>query len=305
MFRHQAESCWVYAKYLSFLEVDPKSVNSIASIPFMPISFFKDFVVKSGEWKEECIYLSSGTSNTGHPARHFVQSRQTYLAHTRQIFENIYGSLKDYTLLALLPSYQERTGSSLIDMVDYFMSFTQSESAYFLNDVNGLRNVIKRCQTAEKKPILLGVSYALLDYIEDYQHQFPELIVIETGGMKGRRKEMTRSELHQRLSEGFGVEHIHSEYGMTELMSQCYSKGNGLFEGNDSLMVLAGDIHDPFDYVKFGQLGRLNLIDLANKDTCAFIATSDLGRVFEDGTFAVEGRLDHSDVRGCNLLVSH
>lgn len=219
-------------------------------------------------------------------------------------FSHFYGSPKDYTLLALLPSYLEREGSSLIYMIDELIKKTENpDSGYYLYNHQELFKMLQKLQKEQKKVIMIGVTYALLDFIEAYSINFPELIVMETGGMKGKRKEIIRDELHQILCKGFGVETIHSEYGMTELLSQGYSLGNGIFQCPPWMQVSTREVNDPLSTGKVGSVGGINIIDLANVFSCSFIATQDLGKVYDDGSFEISGRFDNSDIRGCNLLV--
>ncbi len=219
-------------------------------------------------------------------------------------FNFFYGDISQYTILALLPSYLEREGSSLIYMVDELIKRSgQALSGYFLHNHLDLYTTLERLQAEKQKVILIGVTYALLDFIEKYQVRFPELIVMETGGMKGKRKEMIRFELHEILCGGFGVASVHSEYGMTELLSQAYSKGDGVFQGPPWMKVLSRDVNDPLSYLEYGRTGGINIIDLANRYSCSFISTQDLGKVHPDGSFEIAGRFDNSDIRGCNLLV--
>ena len=279
-------------------------ISTVAEIPFLPISFFKTHEILSDGNTPQQIFSSSGTTGMVQ-SRHFVTDLNVYEQSFNKAFELFYGSIKDKCFLALLPSYLERDGSSLIYMVDALIQ--QSEhpnSGYFLHNHTDLYNVLKQQQQAGRKTILIGVTYALLDFLEQFTINYPELIVMETGGMKGKRKEMVREELHAILTTGFGVKSIHSEYGMTELLSQAYSFGEGIFNCPPWMRIVLRDTNDPLSLLNNNQTGGINVIDLANFNSCAFIATQDLGRTFSDGSFEVLGRFDNADIRGCNLLVS-
>ena len=278
-------------------------MQSVEQIPFLPISFFKTHTIKTGEWAAQKTYTSSGTTGA-QTSRHFVFDEDWYLQNAAAIFEKIYGKVEDFCFLALLPNYLEREGSSLIAMADFFIIKSKYEqSGFFLYDQERLVKLLKANELAKVPTVLIGVSFALLDLAEQYQLSLAHTIVMETGGMKGRRKEMTRAELHDVFQKSFGIENVHSEYGMTELLSQGYSKGQGIFEPGFTMQIRTREITDPFRYTNAGRHGVINIIDLANIDSCAFIATDDLGRVYENGTFEVLGRLDQSDIRGCNLMV--
>lgn len=303
VFQHQSKWNPFYAHFLDLLHIDPQKIQQVSDIPFLPIQFFKNQEIKTGTWDEKMTFTSSGTTGKN-SSQHFVFQPDFYLDNTQKGFEKFYGKLSNYCFLALLPAYLERTGSSLIYMADYFIQQSKyGQSGFFLNDLEKLSHTLKHCQEQQIPTILLGVSFALWDLAERYPMNLKDLIIMETGGMKGRRKEITRTELHDILTQAFGVRHIHSEYGMTELFSQAYSKGQGRFYPSPTMQVLARDITDPFGSPTVGKTGLLNIIDLANVDTCSFIATDDLGRVYEDGSFEILGRLDASDVRGCNLLL--
>jgi hypothetical protein len=302
LFCFQAVHNAVYARYLSLLNVDFQKVDSIASIPFLPIELFKNHTVKTGNWAEETIFTSSGTTGLA-TSRHPVRDVNFYLQNTVQGFQYFYGGPSEYRVLALLPSYLERRGSSLVCMAEHFIRQSgDPHSGFFLNNTDALVKVLEWKGSA--KILLLGVSFALLALAEHYALDLQDVIVMETGGMKGRRRELTRPELHRILKKAFGVSAIHSEYGMTELFSQAYSKGEGRFFPAPSMRVFSREITDPLTLQQPGKTGVLNIIDLANFDTCSFIATADLGRVFHDGSFEVLGRVDNSDIRGCNLMVS-
>lgn len=303
VFRHQAEHCAVYRDYIRYLNIAPAAINSYLQIPFLPISFFKSHDVVSTADQPEIVFSSSGTTGQT-TSRHLVSDVKIYEQSFNLAFEQFYGNPKDLCILALLPSYLEREGSSLIYMVDDLLKQSQHpQSGYFLHNLETLNQILLALKASRQKTILIGVTYALLDFVESFQLDFPELIVMETGGMKGKRKEMVREELHQILTAGFGVSHIHSEYGMTELLSQGYSYGDGIFNCPPWMKILLRDTSDPLSLLEGKQSGGINVIDLANINSCAFIATQDLGKVYPDGSFEVLGRFDNADIRGCNLLV--
>lgn len=303
IFSRQASENLIYKKYIDLLNIRKEAIQSIRDIPFLPIEFFKNQDVIIEGLSPAITFTSSGTSGMV-TSRHYVPDISWYEQSFRTAFNLFYGDVKDMAILALLPSYLEREGSSLIYMVDDLMKGSQqAESNYFLYNHQELAETLSALKQKKTKTILIGVTYALLDFIESYQIDFPELIVMETGGMKGKRKEMIRQELHQLLCKGFGVDKIHSEYGMTELLSQGYSRGDGLFETPPWMKILTRDTNDPLTIVDPNQTGIINVIDLANYHSCSFIATQDLGKVHGDGKFEVLGRFDHADIRGCNLLV--
>ncbi len=303
-FQYQANQPGIYHDYLRYLGRDPQTVNSIQEIPFLPIEFFKTRrIILPEDAKEEIVFTSSGTTGTS-ASSHFVSDLSLYEESFRRAFSFFYGPVDDWVILALLPSYRERSGSSLIYMVDALIQQSGNpESAYVLNQPEPLWQLLEELKSAGKKTMLIGVTYALLDFVENLRISFPDLVIMETGGMKGRRKEMIREELHAQLKRGFDVPDIHSEYGMTELLSQAYSKGKGVFHCPPWMKVLARDLNDPFSWVQPGKTGGISVIDLVNQKSCAFIATQDLGQVSETGSFEILGRFDHSDLRGCNLLV--
>ncbi|CAN5428658.1 acyltransferase [soil metagenome] len=304
VFRHQAKTCAVYAEFIAGLKIDPAAVKTIQQVPFLPIEFFKSHKVSSSDAAAEVTFTSSGTTGVT-TSSHYVTDVSWYTQSFRKAFELFYGDIKDYTILALLPSYLEREGSSLIYMADDLIRQSNNiDSGFFLYNHDELFHRLKKQQQAAKPTLLIGVTFALLDFIENYSINFPELIVMETGGMKGRRKEMIREELHITLCKGFGVDAIHSEYGMTELLSQAYSKGKGVFNCPPWMRIVTRDTNDPMSSVETGKAGGINVIDLANINSCSFIATQDLGKVFAGGSFEVLGRFDNSDIRGCNLLIA-
>lgn len=303
LFRVQAEENPVYKKYLTYLGVNPQHVLDIASIPFLPINFFKEQDVVTGDWKEETVFISSATSGMGQ-SRHKVNSLSLYLENASNTFNQFYGSFTDYNFFALLPSYLEREGSSLVEMVRYFIERSQSTfSGFYLQNSKKLVKQLELAKTTNKKVLLWGVTFALLEFAEEFELDLSNCIVMETGGMKGRREEITREELHAFLRSRFNTGSIHSEYGMTELFSQAYSMENGYFKTPPGMKMIIRDINDPFKSLNVGKTGGINVIDLSNIYTCAFVETQDLGRIRQDGSFEVLGRIDNSDIRGCNLLV--
>ncbi|MBB5639336.1 phenylacetate-coenzyme A ligase PaaK-like adenylate-forming protein [Pedobacter cryoconitis] len=303
IFKYQAEFCVPYHQFITNLNIKADQITRVADIPYLPISFFKSHTVVSNTEKEEIIFSSSGT--TGQiQSKHFVTDLKVYEDSFNKAFEQFYGKIEDTCLLALLPSYLERDGSSLIYMIDALLNQSKHpDSGYFLHNHEELFNKLNTLKAAGQKTILIGVTYALLDFLELYQVNFPELTVMETGGMKGKRKEMVREELHEILTSGFGVDAIHSEYGMTELLSQAYSSGNGVFDCPNWMKIVLRDTNDPLTLLNSNQTGGINIIDLANINSCSFIATQDLGRLLPGGSFEVLGRFDNADIRGCNLLV--
>ncbi|MBC8052125.1 MAG: acyl transferase [Sphingobacteriaceae bacterium] len=303
IFGYQAKENAIYSTFTQALGVNSEAINDISQIPFLPIEFFKSHTIKSGGGHPEVIFTSSGT--TGAPqSRHPVMDLSLYIKSFGKGFSHFYGDIKDYTILALLPSYLEREGSSLIYMVDALIKESNnSESGYFLYNHDELHLMLHRLKAEKRKVILIGVTYALLDFAEAYKIDFPELIIMETGGMKGKRKELIREELHELLCAGFGVSNIHSEYGMTELLSQGYSKGGGKFNCPPWMKILIRDTNDPLSLLNTGKTGGINVIDLANLHSCSFLSTQDLGKLNSDGSFNILGRFDNSDIRGCNLLI--
>lgn len=303
IFKHQAANCEPYRQFITNLNIKAEQIKDVKDIPYLPISFFKSHRIVSNTDKEEIVFSSSGTTGMVQ-SKHYVTDLSVYDDSFIKAFEQFYGKSEDYCLLALLPSYLERDGSSLIYMVDALLKQSKHpDSGYFLHNHEDLYHKLTALKTAGQKTILIGVTYALLDFLEHYPLDFPELIVMETGGMKGKRKEMVREELHDMLKSGFGVSAIHSEYGMTELLSQAYSFGEGIFECPAWMKIVLRDTNDPLTLLNANQTGGINVIDLANLNSCSFIATQDLGRLLRDGSFEVLGRFDHSDIRGCNLLV--
>jgi len=303
VFKHQAVNNIIYTSFLKFLHVNPKTITSLEQIPFLPIQFFKTHEILSSKEKIQQIFLSSGTTGM-HQSKHYVTDLNVYQNSFTKGFQHFYGDIKNYTVLALLPSYLERKGSSLIYMVNDFIKNSESEeSGFYLHNLEELSKKLTHLDKQNKKVLLIGVSYALLDLIELTQFHLKNTIIMETGGMKGQRKEMIKEELHQILCAGFGVAKIHSEYGMTELLSQAYSHGNGIFKTPPWMKILIRDTEDALTFLPVNRTGGINVIDLANINSCSFIATQDLGKTYPDGTFEILGRFDNSDIRGCNLMV--
>jgi hypothetical protein len=305
VFDYQARHTEVYRDYLAALQVNPSRVKEVEEIPFLPIEFFKSHDVIAGGKGAELVFESSGTEGIT-PSRHPVADASLYRKSFTTGFRLFYDDPGKYCILALLPSYLERTGSSLVHMMDHLITASgHPESGFYLDDFEALSSILQKRNEDKHPTLLVGVSFALLDLAEKHPLMLEDsIIVMETGGMKGRRKEMVRSELHGHLLKAFGLRAVHSEYGMTELLSQAYSDGEGLFRCPSWMHVLIRDPNDPLTLLPAGQSGGINIIDLANLNSCSFIATGDLGKVHEDERFEVLGRYDHSDIRGCNLLVS-
>ncbi len=302
-FRYQYRNNTTYQEFCKLLGKSESRVEKIEDIPFLPIEFFKSKKIITGNGNAEILFTSSGTTGS-QTSKHHVLDVSAYVNSFRNTFEYFYGPITNYCILALLPSYLEREGSSLIYMVeDLIKQSNHPDSGFYLHDTVGLRKKLEILENTGSKILLIGVSFALLDMTEQHPITLKNTIVMETGGMKGRRKEMIREELHAILKKGFGVEKIHSEYGMTELLTQAYSKGDGIFQTPPWMKILIRDTEDPLTLLKVGQTGGINVIDLANINSCSFIATQDLGKIHSDGNFEVLGRFDHSDIRGCNLMV--
>jgi len=303
VFRHQYDNNTVYRDFCSFLKKDKQNVKSIKEIPFLPIQFFKSHEVLSSAEPIQETFTSSGTTGMV-TSRHLVTDLNYYEQSFRMAFSQFYGNIEDYAVLALLPSYLEREGSSLIYMVeDLIEGSNNPDSGFYLHNYDELIKKLTALDNAGQNVLLIGVTYALLDLVEKQNFSLKNTIIMETGGMKGRRKEMIREELHEVLCNGFGVSKIHSEYGMTELLSQAYSLGDGVFECPPWMDVLIRDTEDALSYVDSGKTGGINVIDLANINSCSFIATQDLGKKYANQSFEVLGRFDNSDIRGCNLMV--
>ena len=303
VFKHQFKNNKVYRSFCDLLYKHPSDISKIEDIPFLPIQFFKSRKVLSSLNQIDETFTSSGT--TGYiTSKHFVTNINVYKESYLKGFAHFYGNIEDYVVLALLPNYLERKGSSLVFMVNDLIKKTKnSESGFYLNNLDDLAQKLINLDKKNQKVLLIGVSFALLDLVEKQQFNLKSTIVMETGGMKGRRKELIRDELHQILQNGFGVKEIHSEYGMTELLSQGYSNGNGIFETPPWMQILTRDTEDALTINSKEKKGGINVIDLANYNSCSFIATQDLGKVNQNGTFEIIGRFDNSDIRGCNLMV--
>ncbi len=303
IFRYQYDQNETYHKYVDALGIAHSNIMNFLQIPFIPILFFKTSTVKCGNMVTQKTFQSSGTTGTD-KSKHPVTDLKVYRESLFCGFEKFYGSLDDYDIFALMPAPEENPDSSLIFMVNEWINNTPSgRSGFYLHDFTRLTEILQKNDRNSRKPLIIGLSYALLDFAEYFQSSSPDLIIMETGGMKGKRKEMIREELHAVLTEKFGISPIHSEYGMTELLSQAYSKGNGRFYTPPWMKVLTRDPNDPFQLFPFEKTGCLNIIDLANFNSCSFIATDDLGKTHGDGSFEVLGRFDPGDVRGCNLMV--
>jgi len=303
VFRFQYENNIVYREFCDFLNTDIQKVKSLDKIPFLPIQFFKSHDVVSNADAIQETFTSSGTTGMI-TSKHLVTDVSLYEESYRNTFSEFYGNIEDYVVLALLPSYLERSGSSLIYMVKDLIELSNNEnSGFYLHNYDELIDKLTMLDNDGQNIILIGVTYALLDLVEKHNFQLKNTIIMETGGMKGKRKEMIREELHQILCKGFGVQNIHSEYGMTELLSQAYSLGNGIFECPAWMQILTRDTEDALTYVDNGKTGGVNVIDLANLNSCSFIATQDLGKKYPNNSFEILGRFDNSDIRGCNLMV--
>ena len=301
LFHYQMENNPVYAPYASLI-LKGETPDNIFEIPFLPIEFFKiEQVICQGKGVEE-VFLSSGT--TGDQSKHLVAEMSIYKKSYLKTFQQFYGDIQEYCILALLPSYREREGSSLIYMVDDLITKSKHpKSGFYFDNLAELTDTITELEGKGQKIILFGVTYALLDLAEEFPQKLEHTIIMETGGMKGKRKELLKEEIHAILKTAFTTKNIHSEYGMTELLSQAYSKGNGIFESPNWMKIFIRDVNDPLSILENNKTGGINIIDLANIYSCPFIATQDLGKVNENSTFSVLGRFENSDVRGCNLLV--
>ncbi len=303
LFRYQATANPVYHQYLQNLSIDSESITTIEDIPFLPIELFKKHLILSGKGKIQQTFSSSGTTGS-QTSQHHLLDLSIYEQSFFKGFEYFYGSPQNYCFLALLPAYLERQGSSLVYMAHHLIKRSRHpKSGFYLYNYSALADTIHQLEKVGQPTILLGVSFALWDLAEQYPMPLKSTTVMETGGMKGKRKEVIREELHGIYQTAFKVENIHSEYGMTELLSQAYSKGKGIFHCPPWMRVMAREVTDPFQIVPPNRTGVLNIIDLANIHSCAFLATADLGKCFDDGTFEVLGRMDESDIRGCNLLI--
>ena len=301
LFDYQMENNPIYAPYAALI-LKGKIPANIYEIPFLPIEFFKqEQIICQGKGVEE-VFLSSGT--TGEQSKHLIADLSLYKKSYLNTFQQFYGDINDYCILALLPNYQEREGSSLIYMVnDLITKSEHPKSGFYLNNLAELSETIKELESKGQKTILFGVTYALLDLAAQYPQHLKHTLIMETGGMKGKRKELLKEEIHQLLEVAFLTENIHSEYGMTELLSQAYSKGGNIFKSPAWMKIIIRDVNDPLTIMGDNKKGGINVIDLANIYSCPFVATQDLGATFEDGTFSVLGRFSNADVRGCNLLI--
>ena len=303
VFGFQFENNPVYRSFCDLLYKNPSDIKTIEEIPFLPIQFFKSHHVISSSKNIKKTFTSSGTTGSI-TSKHHITDLSIYEESFKKGFHSFYGDIKEYVVLALLPSYLEREGSSLIYMVDSLIKASNHKySGFYLNNLHEISTTLKRLDDQGKKVLLIGVSFALLDLVEAYSFNLNNTIVMETGGMKGRRKGLIREELHNLLKSGFGVNTIHSEYGMTELLSQAYSKGHGVFNCPNWMRILTRETEDALTLTAPGKTGGVNVIDLANINSCSFIATQDLGRVNKDKSFEIIGRFDTSDIRGCNLMV--
>lgn len=306
VFRYQARNNPVYNQWLKLLKVDVRSINTLDQIPFLPIRMFKSHRVLNRGVKEQKIFRSSGTTGQV-PAQHFVGDLQLYHTSCQINFEYYFGQADKKVWLALLPSYMEREDASLLEMVRYFMALSEHKehNGFFLKHRKDLKSKIEQLADTDFEVFLIGVTFALVEWMQQGGFQLPSNVrLLETGGMKGRGKELTRSVLHSRLKEGFHTEFIYSEYGMTELFSQAYFLEDQRFHPGPGMHIMCRAVTDPFAYVNLGKQGLINVIDLYNIDSCSFIATDDIGRVYSDGSFEVLGRSDNSEIRGCNLMIS-
>src|ERR1017187_3141368 len=303
IFRYQGLNNEVYKQYIKLLKVNIDDVKSIEQIPFLPIEFFKSNQIITENYSAEIIFESSGTTGSI-PSRHYVSKVDLYKESFMKGFDYFYGSPRDYCILALLPSYLERSNSSLVFMVnDLIQASNNIESGFYLYNTQDLVQKLNNLKEGTTKVLLIGVSYALLDLAEEHELNLSNVIIMETGGMKGKREELIRNELHEFLCNSFHVSKIHSEYGMTELLSQAYSSGEGIFRCPPWMKVMIRNINDPMSYLSNHKTGGINIIDLANIYSCSFIATQDLGKIHDDNSFEILGRFDNSDLRGCNLMV--
>lgn len=304
VFGYQYENVPVYRQFCQLLKRSPANVTTTAQIPFLPVEFFKSNKVLAEGKEVVQVFESSRTTGTA-ASKHYVADIELYEQSFLRCFEQFYGKPDEYVILALLPSYLERGNSSLVYMAKKLIEQTgKPESGFFLNEWDVLHQLLSGLKERKQKTILLGVTFALLDFAETYPLSFPELVVMETGGMKGRREELIRSEVHERLCSAFGVNSIHSEYGMTELLSQSYSNGGGIFKTPPWMKILLRDVADPLSTNEHLKTGAINVIDLANVYSCSFVATGDIGKLHSNGRFEVQGRLDNAEIRGCNLMIA-
>ncbi len=308
LFQFQYEFNNTYKEYCNALKIDRNYVTSSSQIPFLPIQFFKSRTIKTGTFEEAAVFESSGTTGSI-SSKHFVKDLSIYESSFLQSFTEFYGNISEYCIIGLLPSYFERKGSSLVYMVDKMITQSgHANSGFYLYDFEALKNILDLNEVRQQKTLLIGVSYALLDFSEKFQMQLNHTIVMETGGMKGRREELSKQELHKQLKHNFGVNEIHSEYGMTELLSQAYSKGNGIFNCPPWMKIMVRELDNPLETISDfnvipSYFGGINVIDFANINSCCFIATEDAGIVYADGSFEITGRIEDSDIRGCGLMI--
>lgn len=302
LFNNQYQGNAVYRQWCDTLKIAPENVQDITQIPYLPVSFFKTRQVVRGSFTPEAVFESSGTTQTVN-SRHLVKELALYEQSCIAAFEREYGAIREWCVIGLLPAYLERKNSSLVHMVNRFIEISAvTESGFYLYEYDKLFHTLQQLEARKQKTLLIGVTFGLLDFAEAHTMHLQHTVVMETGGMKGRRRELTREEVHGFLTERLGVKQVHSEYGMTELLSQAYSKGEGLYRCPPWMKVVVRDEEDPLLVREHGR-GVINIIDLANRDSCAFIATDDVGIVYEDGSFEVRGRMDVSDIRGCSLLM--
>lgn len=302
VFKYQYSHCAVYREFCDYLAKTPASVKQLSDVPFLPIELFRSHRVLSDQKQPEVVFGSSGTTGSI-TSKHYVANLELYKQSFVKGFEAVYGTVSKLAVIGLLPSYLERDDSSLVFMVDRLIQASGHPlSGFYLDDYQGLDKTLRQLEQSQQPFVLFGVTFALLDFIESYPQQLHYGSVIETGGMKGMRKELIREELHALLSKGFGLQNIHSEYGMTELLSQAYSTAHGIFHCPPWMRVLTRELNDPLQLVK-GKTGGVSIIDLANLYSCSFIATQDLGKQISAHSFEILGRFDHSDLRGCNLMV--
>lgn len=301
VFRFQYAFNPVYRQYSDLMGTDVAGIKNILSIPFMPVELFKNNKVSCDVFPNEHFFESSGTTDEAVRSKHYVSDLELYQKSALSGFEKFYSNPSKYEILGLLPSYLERENASLVYMVDFLMKSSGNPGGFFLHDFEALKKSVFAAFDRDKIPFVIGVSFALLDFAEQCADDYAGAIFMETGGMKGRRKEMVRSELHELLRNALNVNQIHSEYGMTEMLSQAYSFSNGVYSPSDTMRVLVRDGYDPKDVSSTGK-GLINIIDLANLGSCSFLATQDVGEVFENKDFIVSGRSDNSEIRGCNLM---
>lgn len=305
IFRIQSRLCAPYREFISLAGVDPSKVDSVRKIPFLPVSIFKTHKVICDGLKPEKIFTSSSTTGTT-PSSHYVADLSLYTESFMRGFIRFWGDPSEFAILALLPSYLEREGSSLVFMADTLIKESRNpDSGFYLYNFDTLSKKLIKLRETGQKTILLGVSFALLDFVKEFRMQFPQLIVMETGGMKGIGREIPREEMHSILKDGFGVDKIASEYGMAELLSQAYSVGNGLFETPPWMEIFTRDLSNPFRILDNQTSGGINIIDLANYNSCSFIETQDMGIKEAGNTFRISGRIQNSELRGCNLLLEN